>query len=1096
MLSACLNKIKFRNKLMLLLFFPVLALLFFSTVGIIGKWHRFQNIRSTRLLIHISQNLTDSLHNFRKERGLSAAYFDHLGKRFSIELRTQQGKSDDAITHLSTHHLDVEKDTQEPELIDDLKHLLDLFKKRSDFRGQVALFKNRPEVLSYYEAANQADLTDDLRGLVDLFKKRSDFRQQITLLKNRQEALSYYTAVNQEVLYLVERMGMSMEDAELIKKGRVYSKILWLQEYSGLERDIFNSVISSGEVNEDLLKEVHQYILKQHALLADLKRVAFPEVDQQYIDDLFTGPAESRVERIRQLARTKAEKLERLKRLQELIGYGGMIHHYKNYVLRNDILDFQLFHDAIQKLGKLIYWYQSSPGLSPDERQALADITSTFEAYRGAIITVGALHLRNVSASEIDHMVSISDRSALAALDFLHRKFGEIKVDPWSESATERIGRFKMISDQIGEEIARIAEAEMDKAMNDLILYLIVTVSALSISLMLALLMSKHLVTRINLIIRTLRQTGDYNKYTAVHGQDEVSKIAQSLNHFIKKRRLIKEKLVLATRVFDHASDGIMIVDSDKKILSVNLTVSKTTKYSQEDLIGQTPRLLYSERHNDQFYKEMWDTIDTRGYWEGEIWNKKKNGEVYPAWQNIGAIKDHKGQVINYIVVFSDIKKQKKDESLLHFQAYHDPLTHLPNRMLFFERLTQHLKQLKRSNLKMALLFIDLNRFKRVNDTLGHSAGDTVLKDSAKRLLDSVREADTVARLGGDEFVVILPETDGEKTVSVVADKIIEQLSKPFLVDKHKFFLGASIGITIAPDDGDETSNLLKNADMAMYQSKLTGRNTYHFFSEQMEKLAKARTILERDLKRALEQEELIIHYQPVVDLHSRETISLEALVRWKHPKKGILLPGSFINLAEESDLINQIGEWVLRTACKQVKYWQDHHAYSGSVSVNIASRQIIFGDFQAVLIEALGESRLAPEFLTLEVTESLMLENKKDVINKLRSLKAEGVRIAIDDFGTGASSLSHLSQYPIDHLKIDGSFVHQVVSDHKKQSLVEAIIRMGQSLQIKVVAEGLETSEDLAFVSALGCNTGQGFYFSKPLSVKDYEKVLKKKNR
>lgn len=561
----------------------------------------------------------------------------------------------------------------------------------------------------------------------------------------------------------------------------------------------------------------------------------------------------------------------------------------------------------------------------------------------------------------------------------------------------------------------------------------------------------------------------------------------------ITKRMKLEENARLSETVFNGTSEAIMLADADKNIISVNPAFSKITGYSADEVIGKNPRILKSGKHDPVFYSNMLGALEKNGQWEGEIWNKRKDGSIYPEWLSISTVKNSEGEILQYLALFNDITKRKEDEKELHFRAYYDTVTKLPNRALAFERLSQTIMQANRHMRKAALFFLDLDHFKQVNDTLGHVVGDKVLMDSADRLRSAVRETDTVARTGGDEFLIILTEVFGTNEAAIVADKILNNMSQAFQVEGHRLFLGASIGITMIPENGREVTKLLKNADMAMYQAKASGRNTYRFYDKKIETRSKDRILLEWDLKQAIKNHELLLHYQPIVKLSSLQTVSLEALVRWRHPRRGLLSPKQFIPLAENSTLISQIGEWGMMTACTQLKKWQDQYRVNTDIAVNLSSLDFRYGTFWSSISNALNQSGLPAESLILEITESLMLDGNEDVLKNLQTIKDVGIRLAIDDFGTGYSSLSHLSRYPIDLLKIDQSFVTGFCNDQKKKSLVEAIIRMAQSLGMKVIAEGVETYEDLSGLMELDCDKVQGFYFSKPLSAEDYEMVLKK---
>jgi len=545
---------------------------------------------------------------------------------------------------------------------------------------------------------------------------------------------------------------------------------------------------------------------------------------------------------------------------------------------------------------------------------------------------------------------------------------------------------------------------------------------------------------------------------------------------------------------FKAATEGMIVTSPDKTILSVNPAFTEITGYTAEEVIGKSPNILQSGRHDAAFYKAMWQQLSETEHWQGEIWNRRKSGEIYPEWLSITLVKDENGAVSHCIGLFSDITQRKQAEEKIYFRANHDALTGLANRMLFSERLDQAIKQGRRTQKRTAVIFIDLNRFKQVNDTLGHNVGDFVLKETAIRLQNCVRETDTVARISGDEFLILLTDVTGRKEATQIAEKVLKSLARPFLFEKHSVFVGGSCGISVAPDDGEDAVRLVKNADMAMYEAKSSGQNTFHFFNLKMKRSAEERALLEWDLRQAIKEDKLLVHFQPIVNFQNQNPFALEALVRWQHPKRGLLFPPAFIPLAEESDLVEKIDQWVIRVACEQTKAWQDCYKMDIALSVNISHRQFRDAVFWDFLRHALAESGLSPEQMILEITESLLLDAKEAIPQKLQKLKASGVKTAIDDFGTGYSSLSYLSEYAIDFMKIDQSFIHDVESDPQKRSLVKTILGIGQSLNMQVIAEGVETEGAYSFLKEIGCELGQGHYFCKPLSAVAYEEILKKR--
>ncbi len=563
----------------------------------------------------------------------------------------------------------------------------------------------------------------------------------------------------------------------------------------------------------------------------------------------------------------------------------------------------------------------------------------------------------------------------------------------------------------------------------------------------------------------------------------------------ITERKRAEDQLRMNATVFETTSEGIMITDLNNRIKTINPAFTRITGYKLEEVIGANPNILSSGRHDEAFYHDMWSHVEKHGFWSGEIWNRHKNGRIYPEWLSIAAIQDKKSSnTTEYVAVFSDISQRKQDEEQIRHQANYDSLTGLPNRSLFFDRLNQATILSKRDEKKLAMLFIDLDRFKSVNDSYGHIAGDEILQSVAERLNICIRGSDTIARLGGDEFVVLLNDLAEVNDAAIVADKIIAQMSSPFNVGQRDFVLGASIGITIYPDDSNDPEKMMRNADMAMYRAKEEGRNRYQFFTIGMQLHVRKRLELEQDLRVAIDKNQLQLHYQPIVDGKTEKIYSVEALLRWIHPKHGLISPDIFIPLAEDAGLITSIGEWVVREACRNVSFWQQSGIINIGVSVNVSSRQRGKEFTPWLLASIIKEYNISSKWLTLEITEGLLLDDNEAVIEWLEGFKDLGVTLSIDDFGTGYSSLSYLKKFPVDVLKIDRSFVRELPDNKDDASLVEAILAMGNSLGLSIVAEGVETEQQRDFLQAHNCEYLQGYFYSKPVPEKQLLQWLKER--
>jgi len=564
-----------------------------------------------------------------------------------------------------------------------------------------------------------------------------------------------------------------------------------------------------------------------------------------------------------------------------------------------------------------------------------------------------------------------------------------------------------------------------------------------------------------------------------------------SLIRDITRQKEAALQLRLAAQVFENSNEGIVVTDPERRIVMANRAFSEITGYRLEEAVGQTPHLLNSGRHDANFFQIFWESLQLNGGWSGEIWNRRKNGEIYPEWLSVSTVRNEAGQIVNYVGMFSDITERKAAAARIEHLAHHDALTNLPNRLLLHDRIRQAIAQAQRSRDLVAVLFIDLDRFKIVNDSLGHQAGDELLVGVSGRLRRCVREGDTVSRLGGDEFVILLNSVDDARTAGVVAQKVLDTMHGHFLIEQHDIAISPSIGISLYPQDGANAETLIKNADAAMYHAKNLGRNNYQFYTQELNAQTLLTLSLESGLRRALERGELLLHYQPQISLRSGQVVAVEALIRWRHPEQGMIPPGSFIPLAEESGLIIAIGTWVLREACRQNKAWQDAGLPRIPVAVNISALQFNHRDFLASLEQALQSCNLAAHCLELELTESALMHDAEAKLDMLHGIRELGVTLAVDDFGTGYSSLSYLKRLPIDKLKIDKSFVRDIITDPEDAAIVSAIIGMARSLHLKTVAEGVETQEQRDRLKALNCDELQGYYYSRPLPPEECATLL-----
>jgi len=572
----------------------------------------------------------------------------------------------------------------------------------------------------------------------------------------------------------------------------------------------------------------------------------------------------------------------------------------------------------------------------------------------------------------------------------------------------------------------------------------------------------------------------------------ELSAANEALQLDIVQRTRNEAELKLAASVFHNTMDGVMILDPARCIVSINPAFTDITGFGAEHVVGRSADMLRCERQGLDFYREMWRTLEREGRWCGELWNQRRAGEPFLAWLNIVMVPGPAGRPERYVSVFHDITEVRLNEERIRHLAFHDALTGLPNQSLLHDRLEQAISAARRDRTRLGVMFIDLDRFKAVNDSFGHDSGNALLKTLADRLRACVRESDTVARMGGDEFVVLLRDVEEPPNFGLVAQKIIARLSMPVTLDEHAMQVGASIGIACFPDDGLSLVDLMKHADAAMYSAKEAGRGTYRFFQPSMTDKAVQRLQLEMQLRNATQNGELELFYQPQVSLESGALRGVEALVRWRHPQLGLLPPGEFIALAETTGIINEIGDWVVLEACRQSHAWFLQGLGRIKISVNVSARQLQRQDFVDDILQAAKQHEVPPSDLEIELTESVLMINPQETSIVLGRLRDAGVVIAVDDFGTGYSSLAYLRRLPIDVLKIDRSFVMNVDRDEGDAQVVKLVLAFGQALKLDIVAEGVETQSQAQFLRDCGCKTAQGYLYSRPQPAAQIEPWLR----
>ncbi|HET9114448.1 MAG TPA: EAL domain-containing protein [Burkholderiales bacterium] len=568
---------------------------------------------------------------------------------------------------------------------------------------------------------------------------------------------------------------------------------------------------------------------------------------------------------------------------------------------------------------------------------------------------------------------------------------------------------------------------------------------------------------------------------------------AESGMHDVIVRMQAEEAEQLVALMSLHSSESMLITDSQGIIVSVNRAFTAVTGYTAPEVVGKNSSILRSGRHNKSFYRAMWKEINTSGHWQGEIWNRRKNGELYLEWITINTLYNKDRSVRRYVGLFSDITKKKTSEELVWQQANFDMLTGLPNRHMFQSRLELEIKKARQDKSSIALLFVDIDNFKEVNDSLGHNIGDLLLVEAARRIQGCVMEPEAVARISSDEFVVILPALENVGNVERIVQNIMERMAEAFQLGEEKSFVSASVGVSFYPEDATNAEALLKNAGQAMHAAKAQGRNSYCYFTSSMQNTAKMKRKMVNELREALDKAQFRVFYQPIVTLNNGALHKAEALIRWQHPVRGLISPAEFIPVAEEIGLITAIGDWVFREAASQAARWRELYYAKFQISINVSPVQFRhYGANFEAWFQYLNELKLSGQSIVVEITEGLLLDVHASVTSQLLSFRDAGIRVSLDDFGTGYSALSYLKKFDIDYLKIDQSFVRDLEHDANDMALCEAIIVMAHKLGLKVIAEGIETEEQRRLLTAVGCDYGQGYLFSAPLAARDFELRLK----
>ncbi|MFV7771213.1 EAL domain-containing protein [Shewanella marisflavi] len=1060
-MSSMLNRYSLSQKLILLATIPMLLLLIFGSLRMFDLVERQQTAQRNALGVVITEQSQKLIFALQNERGLSAGIVASQGAQFQQRLLAQRSQTDKLLHEL----LDA------PDIAALNRSLNDV---------------DRPSVNLQQSVATIHALADRLKTI----------RQDIDR-GDEGVSFNYYSEFTQHLLVLISQIQSQVQNIQLAKAYNDLIHMLKLQELVGKDRDLMNRLLSADSLDP-------QAYLSQYAMKNDLLD-AFHEMlsttsaaDRALVEETLDNEALQELNEIKERVRGQVSLISMANQLRNRLGFGGLIDHYQDFLLSGEEAHLLLFAEDSLAIQTLLQQAQTLPYLTLHQRQALQTIASTVEQYRQSVDAERA-HKRAGNAGPQPELrrSGTEDQAMLAALAQLQQQAPIVSSESWWALSSDALGLMNQASLTLSSNIARVAERQGREAQSLLLLGIVAALCNFLFLVILGRLIVNNLVTRIGTVaslMQRMAQDTQLQLSVPVDGNDEVAKMSMALNAMLSERQKANRELSLASAVFEYCTEGIVVTDRDNLIEAVNPAFTQITGYSLEEVKGRSPAILNSHQQPRHFYEQMWQSLKQYGKWQGEIWNKRKNGQIYPEYLAITVVKDEKGRVVQHIGLFLDISNRKKYEQDIWYKSNYDALTNLPNRQLYNAKLSQMLQLAEQRCCAVAVLFIDLDRFKYINDIYGHAVGDELLQVAAARLESLLEQHDFVARLSGDEFVVVMGHTQHQGEIEQRAKQILKHLSSPFGINRNELLISASVGISCYPGNGSSVEVLTRNAETAMYQAKQDGRNCFGYFSADMNSNMLARITLEQSLRSAVLQHEFCLHYQPIVETSSGEGVAVEALLRWHHPKKGLVSPDEFIPIAEETGLIEPIGEWVIQQALRDLSHWH-RQGLMIDMAINVSGRQLNHGDpnhFACMLNGLLQKYDVAPQYVHIEITESILMADTELSLKALTAIRHLGVEIYLDDFGTGYSSLSYLKQFPISVIKIDKSFVYNMMEDRADANLIKAIINMGQSLDMRLVAEGVETESQRSFLQGLGCDFVQGYLISKAMPLEEIDPILR----
>ncbi|MEZ9594425.1 EAL domain-containing protein [Shewanella sp. 10N.261.52.F9] len=1046
-MQSVLSRLSLRSKLLLSAALPVFILVLLAIVSAATLLKQYQDASANVLTTQVTLGIEKVIFELQKERGLSAGYHSSSGTLYKQELQQQWLATDKAFQQLLVN-------SSLEETINTVK-------------SDINLFNALQELISKASAE----------------RRNLDAARQDIIKLNTPEFFDFYSLQTLNLINFVSQLRFKSDKSYQVLVQSDLVNMLKVQELAGQERGLINQLLSAPILEPEYFERVTQISLQ----LDNAAENAFTMMtldNRDNFSQLLNSPQIQQISDYRAQLKQQIHLVKQAELISDLVGYGGLNYNLNGYLttLNPDYLaSFKKNYFTLQAALESLSHNQT---LNPNQQLLVNTLRQTAENYQEFV-----LHAEETGQPKADVTLKFLglDMALHSSLYRLQRQVPVVNSQVWWQSASVAIDKLHQLNLQLTEKIARQNEIEKQQIIYYLYISLFTGMLFFYLVFLLGRSIANNLIDSVTCIVddvEKLAKDPDLELNLALNGNDELTQISKAINQMMSERMKSKRALHQASAVFSHSAEGIMVTDANNCIELVNPAFTKITGYNLEDVKGKKPSILSSGHHTPEFYQQLWQSLSDNSSWEGEIWNQRKDGQIYPEYLKITAVKNSHNETIQHIGLFLDISNNKQYEQDIWYKSNYDSLTKLPNRHLFSSRLQHAIDAAVQQNTQVAIFFIDLDRFKYVNELHGHTAGNKILKQSATRLEAVLGIQDSIARIGGDEFIVIAPLNNTSVGAEPLAQKLSDALSRPFILDGKEINISSSFGIAFYPEDGQDIEMLLHNSETAMYQAKRDGRAHYQYFSPEMNVEMLARMQLEQRLRKAVKQSEFHLEYQPIVDMRSGAVTSVEALIRWQDPEYGLISPEHFIPIAEETGLIEPLGEWILHQALTDLNQLHSQGLMI-NMAINVSGRQCINSkgiSFYDVLNDALMQHAIAAQYVHIEITESILIEDKPMCLKVLEAIKELGIEIYLDDFGTGYSALSYLTKCPISVIKIDKSFIDKILIDPSDEKLIRAIVMMAQNLDLPLVAEGIETIEQWRFLNALGCDYAQGYLMSKPL--------------